>query len=215
MFGTSAKYIDACAKAEIEPKRTHDLSTVRMIASTARRLAPESFDYVYEKVKSDVCLSSISGGTDIVSCFMLGNPTGPVWRGEIQMRGLGLKVEVWNDEGSRWSARRASWSATRPFPCMPVGFWNDEGNKRYKAAYFEKFPNVWHHGDYVELTAHGGIIVHGRSDAVLQSRRRTDRHGGDLPPGRAAAGDPGKHSSSARTGSLTCASCCSCGCAKA
>jgi acetoacetyl-CoA synthetase len=167
MFGTSAKYIDALAKAELEPKKTHDLSTVRMITSTGSPLAPESFDYIYEKVKADVCLSSISGGTDIVSCFMLGNPTGPVWRGEIQMRGLGLKVEVWNDEGKPVVGEKGELVCTRPFPSMPVGFWNDEGNKKYKAAYFEKFPNIWHHGDYVELTEHGGIIVHGRSDAVL------------------------------------------------
>jgi acetoacetyl-CoA synthetase len=118
-------------------------------------------------VKSQVCLSSISGGTDIVSCFMLGNPTGPVWRGEIQMRGLGLKVEVWNDEGKPVVGEKGELVCTRPFPCMPVGFWNDPDGKRYHAAYFEKFPNVWHHGDYVELTEHGGIVVHGRSDAVL------------------------------------------------
>jgi acetoacetyl-CoA synthetase len=167
MFGTSAKWIDACAKAELEPKKTHDLSTVRMITSTGSPLAPESFDYIYEKVKSDVCLSSISGGTDIVSCFMLGNPTGPVWRGEIQMRGLGLKVEVWNDEGKPVVGEKGELVCTKPFPSMPVGFWNDEGNKRYKAAYFERYPNIWHHGDYVELTPHGGIVVYGRSDAVL------------------------------------------------
>lgn len=167
MFGTSAKWIDACAKAGLEPKKTHDLSTVRMITSTGSPLAPESFDYIYEKVKTDVCLSSISGGTDIVSCFMLGNPTGPVWRGEIQMRGLGLKVEVWNDEGKPVSGEKGELVCTKPFPSMPVGFWNDEGNKRYKAAYFERYPNIWHHGDYVELTAHGGIVVYGRSDAVL------------------------------------------------
>jgi acetoacetyl-CoA synthetase len=167
MFGTSAKYIDACAKANIEPKRTHDLATVRMITSTGSPLAPESFDYVYQKVKSDVCLSSISGGTDIISCFMLGNPTGPVWRGEIQMRGLGLAVDVWDDQGNPVRGEKGELVCTRPFPSMPVGFWNDPDGRRYRAAYFERFPDVWHHGDYVELTDHGGIIVYGRSDAVL------------------------------------------------
>ncbi|HEX9447659.1 MAG TPA: acetoacetate--CoA ligase [Dongiaceae bacterium] len=167
LFGTSAKYIDACAKAGIEPIKTHDLSSVRMLTSTGSPLAPESFDYVYEKVKQDVCLSSISGGTDIVSCFMLGNPTIPVWRGEIQTRGLGMAVEVWNDAGKPVTGEKGELVCVRPFPCMPVGFWNDPDNKRYKAAYFERYPNIWHHGDYVELTEHDGIIVFGRSDAVL------------------------------------------------
>jgi acetoacetyl-CoA synthetase len=167
LFGTSAKYIDACHKAGIEPRRSHDLSSVRVIASTGSPLAPESFDYIYEKVKKDACLSSISGGTDIISCFMLGNPTGPVWRGEIQMRGLGLKVEVWNDEGKPVQGEKGELVCAAPFPSMPVGFWNDPDGRRYRAAYFERYPNVWHHGDYVELTEHGGIVVYGRSDAVL------------------------------------------------
>ncbi|MDY0881384.1 acetoacetate--CoA ligase [Dongia soli] len=167
LFGTSAKYIDACAKADIQPIRTHDLSSVRMLASTGSPLVPESFDYVYEKVKKDLCLASISGGTDIISCFLLGNPTGPVWRGEIQMRGLGMAVEVWNDEGKPVRGEKGELVCTRPFPAMPIGFWNDPDNKRYKAAYFERYPNIWHHGDYIELTEHGGIIVFGRSDAVL------------------------------------------------
>jgi len=167
LFGTSAKYIDACAKAGIEPKRTHDLSTVRVIASTGSPLAPESFDYVYQKVKKDVCLSSISGGTDIVSCFMLGNPAGPVWRGEIQMRGLGMAVDVWDDQGRPVKGEKGELVCTKPFPSMPVAFWNDADGKKYRAAYFERYPNIWHHGDYVELTEHGGIIVYGRSDAVL------------------------------------------------
>jgi acetoacetyl-CoA synthetase len=166
-FGTSAKYIDACAKAGIEPAKTHDLSALRTIGSTGSPLVPEGFDYVYRSIKKDVCLSSLSGGTDIVSCFMLGNPAGPVWRGEIQMRGLGMKVEVWNDAGNPVRGEKGELVCTRPFPCMPVGFWNDADGKRYKAAYFERYPNVWHHGDYVELTEHDGIIVYGRSDAVL------------------------------------------------
>ena len=167
LLGTSAKYIDACAKAGIEPIKTHDLSSVRMLTSTGSPLAPESFDYVYEKVKADLCLASISGGTDIVSCFMLGNPTGAVWRGEIQMRGLAMAVEVWNDEGKPVTDEKGELVCVRPFPCMPVGFWNDPDNKRYRAAYFERYPNIWHHGDYVELTEHEGIVVFGRSDAVL------------------------------------------------
>ncbi|WP_374308160.1 acetoacetate--CoA ligase [Dongia sp.] len=166
-FGTSAKYIDACAKAGVDPIKTHDLSAMRTIGSTGSPLVPEGFDYVYRHIKQDVCLSSLSGGTDIVSCFMLGNPAGPVWRGEIQMRGLGMKVEVWDDDGKPVKGEKGELVCTRPFPCMPVGFWNDPDGKRYKAAYFERYPNIWHHGDYVELTAHDGIIVYGRSDAVL------------------------------------------------
>lgn len=166
-FGTSAKYIDACLKAGIDPIRTHDLSAMRTVGSTGSPLVPESFDYVYEHIKKDVCLSSLSGGTDIVSCFMLGNPAGPVWRGEIQMRGLGLKVEVWDENGKPVKGEKGELVCTRPFPCMPIGFWNDPGDKRYKAAYFERYPNIWHHGDYVELTEHDGIVVYGRSDAVL------------------------------------------------
>ncbi|MBI2254362.1 MAG: acetoacetate--CoA ligase [Proteobacteria bacterium] len=166
-FGTSAKYIDACLKAGVNPIKTHDLSHLRTIGSTGSPLVPESFDYVYRDIKKDVCLSSLSGGTDIVSCFMLGNPAGPVWRGEIQMRGLGMSVEVWDDNGKPVKGEKGELVCTRPFPCMPVGFWNDEGGKRYKAAYFERYPNIWHHGDYVELTEHDGIVVYGRSDSVL------------------------------------------------
>ncbi|HWA47431.1 MAG TPA: acetoacetate--CoA ligase [Dongiaceae bacterium] len=167
LFGTSAKYIDACAKQGLDPIRTNDLSSVRIITSTGSPLAPEGFEYVYEHIKKDVCLSSISGGTDIVSCFMLGNPTGPVWRGEIQMRGLGMKVEVWDDNGKPVQGEKGELVCAAPFPCMPVGFWNDPGDKKYRAAYFETYPNIWRHGDYVELTEHGGIVVYGRSDAVL------------------------------------------------
>jgi acetoacetyl-CoA synthetase len=167
LFGTSAKYIDACAKQGLDPIRTNDLSSVRVLTSTGSPLAPEGFDYVYAHIKKDVCLSSISGGTDIVSCFMLGNPTGPVWRGEIQMRGLGLKVEVWDDNGKPVVGEKGELVCAAPFPCMPVGFWNDPGDKKYRAAYFETYPNIWRHGDYVELTEHGGIVVYGRSDAVL------------------------------------------------
>jgi acetoacetyl-CoA synthetase len=166
-FGTSAKFIDACNKAGVAPIEKHDLSALRTIASTGSPLLPEGFDYVYARVKADVCLSSISGGTDIVSCFVLGNPTGPVWRGEIQAPGLGMKVEVWNDRGQAVVGEKGELVCTRPFPSMPVGFWNDADGRKYRAAYFERFPGVWHHGDYAEITAHGGIVIYGRSDAVL------------------------------------------------
>ncbi len=167
VFGTSAKWIDACAKVGLEPAKTHDLSTVRAILSTGSPLVPESFDYVYEKVKADVQLSSISGGTDILSCFALGCPILPVYRGELQCRGLGLAVEVWDDEGRPVQGEKGELVCVKPFPSMPIGFWNDADGARYRAAYFERFPGVWCHGDYVELTAHGGIVIYGRSDAVL------------------------------------------------
>ncbi|MFZ5789572.1 MAG: acetoacetate--CoA ligase [Pseudomonadota bacterium] len=166
-FGTSAKFIDACNKAGLKPIETHDLSALETIASTGSPLVPEGFDYVYRWIKRDVCLSSISGGTDIISCFVLGNPAGPVWRGEIQARGLGMAVEVWNDEGKPVVAEKGELVCTRAFPSMPVAFWNDPDGAKYRKAYFERFPNVWCHGDYAELTKHGGMIIYGRSDAVL------------------------------------------------
>jgi len=166
-FGTSAKFIDAIAKAGLKPKETHRLDKLRAVLSTGSPLAPEGFDYVYENVKSDVCLSSISGGTDIVSCFVLGNPAGPVWRGEIQAKGLGMAVEVFSEEGKPVRGEKGELVCTRPFPSMPVGFWNDPDGAKYRAAYFEKYPNVWRHGDWCEQTEHGGIIIYGRSDAVL------------------------------------------------
>ena len=166
-FGTSAKFIDACNKAGLKPIETHDLKHLKTIASTGSPLLPEGFDYVYSQVKKDVCLSSISGGTDIVSCFVLGNPTGPVWRGEIQTRGLGMGVEVWNDEGKPVIAEKGELVCTKPFPSMPVGFWNDPDGAKYRKAYFERFENIWCHGDYAEITRHGGMIIYGRSDAVL------------------------------------------------
>ncbi|MGE0119430.1 MAG: acetoacetate--CoA ligase [Dongiaceae bacterium] len=166
-FGTSAKFIDACNKAGLRPIETHDLSALRTIASTGSPLVPESFDYVYDAIKKDVCLSSISGGTDIISCFVLGNPIGPVWRGEIQTRGLGMAVEVWDEDGRSRRGQKGELVCTLPFPSMPIGFWDDEDGERYRAAYFDKFPNVWCHGDYIELTEHDGVIVYGRSDATL------------------------------------------------
>lgn len=167
LFGTSAKYIDACAKAGLEPIKTHKLATVRAMTSTGSPLVDESFEYVYRSIKTDVHLASISGGTDIVSCFVLGNPTGPVYRGEIQARGLGLAVDVFDDEGKPGVGAKGELVCTKPFPSMPVGFWNDPGDKKYRAAYFERFPGVWTHGDWTAITSRGGVIIYGRSDAVL------------------------------------------------
>ncbi len=166
-FGTSAKYIDALAKEGLKPMDTHDLGTVRTIASTGSPLVPESFDYIYENVKRDVCLSSIAGGTDIIGCFVGGNPIGPVWRGEIQKRVLGMEVEVFDDAGESLVGEKGELVCTRPFPSMPLGFWQDADGSKYRAAYFGKFPNVWCHGDFVELTEHGGLVIYGRSDATL------------------------------------------------
>ncbi|MCG6941005.1 MAG: acetoacetate--CoA ligase [Thiohalocapsa sp.] len=166
-FGTSAKYIAALEKAGAEPGRTHDLSALRTVLSTGSPLAPESFDYVYRAIKADLQLSSISGGTDIVSCFALGNPMLPVYRGELQCRGLGLAVAVFDDAGDAVVGERGELVCTRPFPCMPVAFWNDPDGARYRAAYFEHFPDTWTHGDFAELTPRGGLVIYGRSDAVL------------------------------------------------
>ncbi len=167
LFGTSAKYIDALNKAGLDPKSTHDLGSVEIIASTGSPLVPEGFDYVYDHIKQDVCLASIAGGTDIISCFVGGNPIGPVWRGEIQRRGLGMAVEVFNDEGKPVTGEKGELVCVKPFPCMPIGFWDDPDGARYRAAYFETYPNIWHHGDFIELSEHNGIIVYGRSDATL------------------------------------------------
>jgi acetoacetyl-CoA synthetase len=167
VFGTSAKYIDAVKKAGLEPARTHDLSALRAILSTGSPLVPESFDFVYRNIKRDLHLASISGGTDIMGCFALGNPIAPVWRGELQTRGLGMAVEVWNAQGEAVTGEPGELVCVKPFPSMPVGFWNDPDGSRYRRAYFEHFPGVWTHGDHVELTAHDGLIIYGRSDAVL------------------------------------------------
>ncbi|CAA9889932.1 Acetoacetyl-coenzyme A synthetase [Candidatus Methylobacter favarea] len=167
VFGVSAKYIDALKKFAVIPKKSHHLSSLKSILSTGSPLAPEAFDFVYESVKSDVCLSSISGGTDIISCFVLGCPVLPVRRGEIQCRGLAMNVDVFDDNGRPLLEEKGELVCKAPFPSMPVGFWNDPDQRRYHAAYFEKFPGVWRHGDYVALTDSGGMIIYGRSDAVL------------------------------------------------
>ena len=166
-FGTSAKFIDAVRKADLVPAKTHDLPKLRAIASTGSPLAPENFDFVYSSIKEDVHLASISGGTDIVSCFVLGVPSRPVYRGEIQGAGLGMAVDVWNEDGEPVRGEKGELVCTRPFPSMPIGFWNDPEGEKYHSAYFDRFDNVWCHGDYAEWTGHGGMIIHGRSDATL------------------------------------------------
>jgi acetoacetyl-CoA synthetase len=167
VFGTSAKYIDAVRKSGLTPRTSHDLSSLRLMASTGSPLSPEGFTFVYEGIKEDVQLASISGGTDIVSCFVLGNPLQPVWRGEIQGAGLGLAIDVWNDEGKPVRQEKGELVCTKAFPSMPAGFWNDPDGAKYKTAYFERFDNIWCHGDFAEWTAHGGLVIHGRSDATL------------------------------------------------
>jgi acetoacetyl-CoA synthetase len=167
VFGVSAKFLDAAAKAGVEPIRSHDLSRLRTILSTGSPLAPESFDWVYTSVKRDVALASISGGTDIVSCFVLGSPTLPVWRGEIQCAGLGMRVDVVDEAGRPLRGEKGELVCTAPFPSVPLGFWNDPGGRRFHAAYFERIPGVWAHGDFAETTEHAGFVIHGRSDAVL------------------------------------------------
>jgi acetoacetyl-CoA synthetase len=166
-FGTSAKFIDSVRKAGLRPMDTHDLATVRTISSTGSPLSPEDFRFVYDGIKKDVHLASISGGTDIVSCFVLGVPTEPVWTGEIQAPGLGLAIDVWDDNGQPIRQEKGELVCTKAFPAMPIGFWNDPEAKRYRAAYFERFDNVWCHGDFAEWTEHGGMVIHGRSDATL------------------------------------------------
>jgi acetoacetyl-CoA synthetase len=167
IFGTSAKFIASLEKAGVKPAATHELDALHTILSTGSPLSHESFRYVYRDVKQDVCLSSISGGTDIISCFALGNPALPVYEGELQCPGLGMDVHIFDDDGNSILGEKGELVCTSPFPSMPVGFWNDEGGDRYREAYFTRFPGVWAHGDYGEMTVHGGMIIYGRSDAVL------------------------------------------------
>jgi acetoacetyl-CoA synthetase len=167
VFGTSAKFISALQKAAIKPATTHELATLKTILSTGSPLTHESFDYVYQDFKADVCLASIAGGTDIISCFVGGCPTLPVYKGQIQCLGLGMAVEFWDDDGRPLAGEKGELVCTKPFPSMPIGFWNDSGGAKYHAAYFDRFDNVWCHGDYGEITPEGGVIIHGRSDAVL------------------------------------------------
>jgi acetoacetyl-CoA synthetase len=167
VFGTSAKYLALAEKEGVAPVATHDLGALRAILSTGSPLAAHSYDYVHRAIKPGIRISSISGGTDIVSCFALGNPIGPVWRGELQARGLGMRVEVWDESGHAVVGRQGELVCTAPFPSMPVRFWNDPDGAKYRAAYFEVFPGVWRHGDWAELTGRGGLVIYGRSDATL------------------------------------------------
>ena len=166
-FGTSAKYIDGLRKIDLQPGRDYDLTCLRAVFSTGSPLVAESFDWVYQAIKADLNLASISGGTDIVSCFALGCATLPVYRGELQCRGLGMAVEIWNDAGKPVRGEKGELVCTQPFPSMPVGFWGDDSGEKYRKAYFERYADTWCHGDYAELTAHDGMIIYGRSDAVL------------------------------------------------
>ncbi|HUN70193.1 MAG TPA: acetoacetate--CoA ligase [Burkholderiales bacterium] len=166
-FGTSAKFIDALEKRGLAPAESHDLSSLRMILSTGSPLVPESYDYAYASIKRDVCLSSISGGTDVMAAFADANAVLPVYRGELQCRSLGMAVDVFDENGNSVINTKGELVCTRPFPSMPLGFWGDRGGERYRAAYFDRFPNVWCHGDWCELTERGTMIVYGRSDATL------------------------------------------------
>ena len=167
VFGTSPKYLSMFQKQGFIPKNKFKVDTIRAILSTGSPLPEETFEWVYENVKSDLQLSSISGGTDIISCFMLGNPTLPVLSGEIQCKGLGMKVEAFNDKGESVIGIKGELVCREPFPSMPIYFWDDESGEKYRKAYFEKYPGIWTHGDYIEITENGGIKVYGRSDATL------------------------------------------------
>ncbi|MCC6173617.1 MAG: acetoacetate--CoA ligase, partial [Gammaproteobacteria bacterium] len=168
LFGTSAKYLASLEKAGYRPREHMALERLRALFSTGSPLSPESFEFVYRDVKADLQLASISGGTDIVSCFCLGNPALPVWRGEIQCLGLGMDVRILDAAGHPLPPdEKGELTCARPFPSTPIGFWNDPDGRRFRAAYFERFPGLWHHGDYAALTVHGGVVIHGRSDAVL------------------------------------------------
>jgi acetoacetyl-CoA synthetase len=166
-FGTSAKFIDALRKNNLRPRDTHKLTHLRTLTSTGSPLVPEGFEYVYDAIKPDLHLASISGGTDICSCFVLGDPLQPVRAGQIQGPGLGMAVNVFSPEGQTMQQGKGELVCTRPFPCMPLGFWHDEEGRKYRGAYFDRFENVWHHGDFAEWTPHGGMNIHGRSDATL------------------------------------------------
>ena len=167
VFGTSAKWLALAEKQGLRPRDTHDLSALASILSTGSPLAAHGYDYVYEHVKPDVRLSSISGGTDLLACFAGGNPILPVWRGEIQAPALGMKVEVYDDVGRPTIGQQGELVCSAPFPSMPIEFWNDPGGEKYRSAYFDTFPNVWRHGDWAEITEHGGLVIYGRSDATL------------------------------------------------
>ncbi|RPI93182.1 MAG: acetoacetate--CoA ligase, partial [Spirochaetales bacterium] len=167
IFGTSARYIAAIEKENVRPARDFDLSALKALLSTGSPLAVDGFDYVYREIKRDLCLSSISGGTDINGCFALGNPMGPVYRGELQCRGLGMKVEAFGEDGKPVIGEKGELVCTAPFPSMPIHFWDDPDGSKYHKAYFDVYPGVWRHGDFIEITESGGVVIYGRSDATL------------------------------------------------
>ena len=168
IFGTSAKYIDAVKKTGWCPRETHKLSSLRAMLSTGSPLAAESFHFIYDSVKADIQLASVSGGTDICGCFIAGNPLGPVWPGELQAPTLGCAMDVYDDAAKPIAQEKGELVCVKPFPSMPVMFWNDPEGSKYRAAYFERFPGIWCHGDFAERTSHDGYIIHGRSDATLK-----------------------------------------------
>ena len=167
IFGTSARYLGEIERRGVKPGNEYDLSYLKAILSTGSTLPPESYQFVYKEIKKDVLLSSISGGTDINGCFFGGNPVGPVYTGELQCRGLGMDVQAFDLEGNPVVGQKGELVCLTPVPSMPICFWNDEDNKKYHSAYFDVHPNVWTHGDYIEITETGGAIIYGRSDAVL------------------------------------------------
>ncbi|MCK5542148.1 MAG: acetoacetate--CoA ligase [Desulfobacterales bacterium] len=167
VFGTSAGYIEALKNAGVKPGKSFDLSSLKSVLSTGSPLSKENFEFIYDEVKNDIQLASISGGSDLNGCFALGNPIGPVYSGELQCRGLAMKVFAYDDDGKPIIGREGELVCTAPFPSMPIYFWNDKGDAKYKSAYFEEYPNVWAHGDFVEVTEHGGVVMHGRSDTTL------------------------------------------------
>jgi len=167
IFGTSAKFIDACRANDLSPSDFARLDSLKQILSTGSPLVTESFNYVYEHVKKDVLLGSISGGTDIISCFALNNPTLPVYKGELQCRGLGMDVDVFDNNGKSIRNKKGELVCRSPFPSMPISFWNDKSGEKYHNAYFNKFKDTWAHGDFIEVNDHGGVIIYGRSDATL------------------------------------------------
>jgi acetoacetyl-CoA synthetase len=166
-FGAGAKYYESLSKINVHPGKTHKLDSLTTVMSTGSPLSPEGFEYIYRNIKADICLASISGGTDIIGCFVGGVPVLPVYSGEIQTRMLGMAVDAWNEDGKPIRGDKGELVCTKPFPSMPIGFWADTDGSRYRNAYFAHFPNIWTHGDYVEMTARGGMVIYGRSDAVL------------------------------------------------
>jgi acetoacetyl-CoA synthetase len=167
IFGTSAKYIDSIQKAGLKPKDEYDLSSIKAILSTGSPLSEENFKFVYRDIKKDVCLSSISGGTDLNGCFALGNPMGQVYSGELQCRGLAMNVQAYDEKGKPHLNCKGELVCTSPFPSMPIYFWNDPDGKKYHSAYFDVYPGVWRHGDFIEINERGGVVIYGRSDATL------------------------------------------------